>query len=98
MSLIESMIALQPKQGNLRQVSRLFSFVRALLAVVCDCGIPWTFLLLFVCLTHHPFLYIATTRNVVAVFSDQEYKNAKCKTATSQSDWKKIEPLSLPTL
>ena len=34
----------------------------------------------------------------VAIFSAHEYKNAKCKTATSQSDWEKIEPLVLPTL
>ena len=64
-SLIESLMMLRPRQGNLRQVFRLFSL----------------------CLTHHPFCYISTARNEVAIFSAQKYKNAKCKiAATSQSD------------
>ena len=46
--------------------------------------------------SHHPFLYISTARNEVAIISAQEYK--KSKIATPQSDCKKIEPLYLPTL
>ena len=60
----------------------------------------WDFLVeastpsLIIFLTHHHFLYFHSKKWGSRFFflSAQEYKNAICKIAASQTDWEKLEP------
>lgn len=103
--LIESMMVFWPRQGNQRQVFRLFSLMlgkdsyetnslKTRLNFPCR-GLN-TIIDYF---SHTSFSAFPQQEHEVAVFlSVQRYKNAVCKIAASQTDWKEIETLFLPTL